>query len=150
MNALRNEKCALEGRLSAQSMQLEELQVQQCSVVTAFEEEKRALESEVASLKKRESEAMMSFNENTSAVVTGFNFNACGGEQSSSGRVKSDATDYPQAATESVEPKPLIPFRAFSLAIARDRSDIEAEERRINDANLLKRRLRRQNRQRQT
>ncbi|ETP07680.1 hypothetical protein F441_16167, partial [Phytophthora nicotianae CJ01A1] len=88
--------------------------------------------------------------ENTSAVVTGFNFNACGGEQSSSGRVKSDATDYPQAATESVEPKPLIPFRAFSLAIARDRSDIEAEERRINDANLLKRRLRRQNRQRQT
>ncbi|ETN03353.1 hypothetical protein, variant [Phytophthora nicotianae INRA-310] len=147
MNALRNEKCALEERLSAQSMQLEELQVQQCSVVTAFEEEKRALESEVASLKKRESEAMMSFNENTSAVVTGFNFNACGGEQSSSGRVKSD---YPQAATESVEPKPLIPLRAFSLAIARDRSDIEAEERRINDANLLKRRLRRQNRQRQT
>ncbi|ETO66554.1 hypothetical protein, variant, partial [Phytophthora nicotianae P10297] len=118
-----------------------------CSVVTAFEEEKRALESEVASLKKRESEAMMSFNENTSAVVTGFNFNACGGEQASSGRVKSD---YPQAATESVEPKPLIPLRAFSLAIARDRSDIEAEERRINDANLLKRRLRRQNRQRQT
>ncbi|ETL84685.1 hypothetical protein, variant [Phytophthora nicotianae] len=147
MNALRNEKCALEGRLSAQSMQLEELQVQQCSVVTAFEEEKRALESEVASLKKRESEAMMSFNENTSAVVTGFNFNACGGEQASSGCVKSD---YPQAATESVEPKPLIPLRAFSLAIARDRSDIEAEERRINDANLLKRRLRRQNRQRQT
>ncbi|TDH67852.1 hypothetical protein CCR75_002837 [Bremia lactucae] len=44
-------------------------------------------------------------------------------------------------------PKLVVPSGIFSLSFARDRSEVEAEKRQINEANLLQRRLRRQKRQ---
>ncbi|KAG6956922.1 hypothetical protein JG687_00010300 [Phytophthora cactorum] len=150
MNALRSEKCALEERLSTQRVQLEELQAKQCAAVAAFEEEKRVLTSELSALKSGQSDAINNgIAKDTSVKVIGVGLERSAADQSDYFCLF-DAIDSHHGASDNFKPKPVIPLRAFSLAFTRDRSEIEAEQRRINEANLLKRRLRRQNRQRQT
>ncbi|KAG2923901.1 hypothetical protein PC129_g13533 [Phytophthora cactorum] len=147
MNALRSEKCALEERLSTQRVQLEELQAKQCAAVAAFEEEKRVLTSELSALKSGQSDAINNgIAKDTSVKVIGVGLERSAADQSD----VHGESDSHHGASDNFKPKPVIPLRAFSLAFTRDRSEIEAEQRRINEANLLKRRLRRQNRQRQT
>ncbi|KAH7480029.1 CLIP-associating protein 1 [Phytophthora ramorum] len=128
----------LEERLSVQTTELEELQAQRSAAVAALEEEKRVLVSEVSALKSGQSEAM----------ATDMAGKAECGDEAVSVRATTERKECRIQGEKTEKPKPIIPLRAFSLAFTRDRSEIEEEERRINETNLLKRRLRRQNRQR--
>ncbi|KAE9362392.1 hypothetical protein PF008_g80 [Phytophthora fragariae] len=140
LSALRSEKSALEERLAAQSAQVEELTEQQSAAVAALEEQKRELASEVSALKSGQSEAMAHCSEKSERIGDTTSVGDVLVGEMSSRAVCDRRRGFPDKAM----PKAPISLRRFSLAFARDRSEIEDEERRINEANLLKRRLRRQ------
>ncbi|KAF4324319.1 hypothetical protein G195_001186 [Phytophthora kernoviae 00238/432] len=141
MSALESEKSALEERLSSQDAQLVQLRTQQSAAVAALEEEKSALVSEVSALKSGQSEAMAQCNEKDDHMTQ------LESELSSVGSVLSLIESPKRIKVNNLEPKPVAPMRAFSLAFSRDRAEIVDEERRTNEANLLQRRLRRQHRE---
>ncbi|RLN26994.1 hypothetical protein BBO99_00001909 [Phytophthora kernoviae] len=141
MSALESEKSALEERLSSQDAQLVQLRTQQSAAVAALEEEKSALVSEVSALKSGQSEAMAQCNEKDDRMTQ------LESELPSVGSVLSLIESPKRIKVNNLEPKPVAPMRAFSLAFSRDRAEIVDEERRTNEANLLQRRLRRQHRE---
>ncbi|KAG7396637.1 hypothetical protein PHYBOEH_001970 [Phytophthora boehmeriae] len=128
VSALASEKATLEQRLSSQGVQLAELRTQQSAAVAALEEEKSALANKVSALESGQSEASAQCSEKDDRVA----------QMKDKAKVNSESSIHR-----------VIPERGFSLSFSRDRAEIVDEERKINEANLLKRRQRRQQRQRE-
>ncbi|CAI5738958.1 unnamed protein product [Peronospora destructor] len=138
MTALRSEKSVLEDLVSAQSAQLEELQTQQNAAAVALAEEKHLLANDLSASRRR----------HLGLVALGDEKGSRRSDGSADEDHTTDRSGGINFTTDDGKAKPAAPIRAFSLARTRDRFEIEDEERRINEANLLKRRLRRQNHKR--